>query len=290
MTSEQPTVFVSCGQVTAEERQLGIDICILVSRLTSLTPYFAENQTSFEGVSRNILRALGNSVAFIGVMHHRGRVATPDGEIVRASVWIEQEIAIAAFMTEFLQKKLHVRLYAQRGINREGIRDKLLLNPIPFDTHEEVLADLTLELPKWGAADAGPLEIQLRYDVVRQEPKRHDYRLDVKLWNRGAEAVRDFCVDVEFPNAFLEQNTTSAMEVPGSRAHTHRVLRATERHHAGAVLYPGDCLRVMIVDYFVTHDLFLKEKAFDQTIRVTYSASGIRPRVVDKPIREFQRF
>jgi hypothetical protein len=153
-----------------------------------------------------------------------------------------------------------------------------------------VLADLTLELPKWGAADAGPLEIQLRYDVVRQEPKRHDYRLDVKLWNRGAEAVRDFCVDVEFPNAFLEQNTTSAMEVPGSRAHTHRVLRATERHHAGAVLYPGDCLRVMIVDYFVTHDLFLKEKAFDQTIRVTYSASGIRPRVVDKPIREFQRF
>ena len=82
-------------------------------------------------------------------MHHRGTVTTPDGEIVRASVWIEQEIAIAAFIQQMLGRKIEVQLYIQEGIAREGMRDKLLLNAYTFKQNQEVLDHLKQRIAKW---------------------------------------------------------------------------------------------------------------------------------------------
>ena len=87
-----------------------------------------------------VLGAIDKCVGLVAVMHHRGDVSFSEGESKkRASVWIEQELAIAAFMTEVLGRKIPIALYEQHGIQREGIRDQLLLNPATFSNSNDVL-------------------------------------------------------------------------------------------------------------------------------------------------------
>lgn len=138
--TERPTVFVSCGQFADEERDLGLAIADTITRETAATGYFAQNQTSLQGVTEHILTALSNCVGFVGVMHKRGTISLPGGgTIERASVWIEQEIAIAAYIVQVLRRPIKVQLYIQEGVSREGLRDKVLLNAQGFKDSEEVL-------------------------------------------------------------------------------------------------------------------------------------------------------
>lgn len=145
----KPLVFISCGQFTEEEKHLGNQVVALVSELTPFKPYFAEEQSSLEGLTKHVFGALNRSIGFIGIMHHRGTVSTPAGSRIRASVWIEQEIAIAAFLRETLGRNIYVAAYMQQGISLEGVREKLLLNAKTFTTDESVLGDLRRVLPLW---------------------------------------------------------------------------------------------------------------------------------------------
>jgi hypothetical protein len=84
----QGLVFVSCGQVSPEERKLGADVSKLIGELTAYRPYFAENQITLEGFTHNILGNLNKAMGFIAIMHPRGIVKLHDGkEETRGSVW-----------------------------------------------------------------------------------------------------------------------------------------------------------------------------------------------------------
>lgn len=143
-------VFISCGQITERERRVGMAAAELVHELTPYDPYFAENQHSLEGLTKNILGALNRSVGLIAIMHPRGVVALPGGrQQTRASAWIEQEIAIAAFIAQVLGRPLRVAAYIHRDIAREGMREELQLNPFLFRHDEEILHHLRQVLPTW---------------------------------------------------------------------------------------------------------------------------------------------
>src|SRR5260370_2285579 len=120
----RPLIFIWCGQVTEEEKELGEAVCNLVKELTPYDAYFAENQTSLQGLSENILGALNRSSGLLAIMHPRGVVSSPSGrQRTRASVWIEQEIAIAAFLTA-QDRQVPVLAYIHRAIYPEAQRDK----------------------------------------------------------------------------------------------------------------------------------------------------------------------
>lgn len=148
---ESALIFLSCGQYTEKEKALGRQVKQLLEQSGAPEVYFADFQNTLDAFTNNILGALNRCIGFIGVMHHRGRVATPNGELVRASVWIEQELAIAAFIEQILNRKIEVQLYIQEGIAREGMRDKLLLNAAPFKADQEVLDHLKDRLSRWSA-------------------------------------------------------------------------------------------------------------------------------------------
>jgi hypothetical protein len=149
MSAQKPIIFVSCGQVTQEEKELGLKIRELIDGTGVFEGYFAENQSSLEGVTQNIFAQLERCFGLICVMHPRGEVSSPYGTTVRASVWIEQEIAIAAFLTCVKGRKIRIRAYLKKGIHREGIRDKILVNPIQFEDEREILADLPQLIQGW---------------------------------------------------------------------------------------------------------------------------------------------
>jgi hypothetical protein len=143
-------IFISCGQVTDDQKALGKNVCALVEDLTQHKPYFAENQNSLEGFTQNILGSLDDAVGLIAIMHPRGIITFPDNhQEIRASVWIEQEIAIAAYITQILRRPLKIAPYIHRSIRREGMRDQLLLNAVPFVKDSEVLDHLSGLLPDW---------------------------------------------------------------------------------------------------------------------------------------------
>ena len=124
----QGLVFISCGQYSVNEIKLGQDLAAAFDDLTGFKGYFAQNHSNVDGLSRSIFGALNSCAAFVAVMHYRGDVESPHGKHTRGSVWVEQEIAIAAFLKQALERNLEVVVYIQRGIKREGVRDQLHLS------------------------------------------------------------------------------------------------------------------------------------------------------------------
>ena len=143
----KPLIFISCGQYSPNEINLGKKLGDAVNEFTAYEGYFAEDQNSLVGLSNHIFKALDRCSYLVAVMHHRGKVETLNGNLHRrASIWIEQEIAIAAFLTAVRNKEIPVLLYIQKGIKREGVREQLKLNPIEFTSEEEVLQDFISRL------------------------------------------------------------------------------------------------------------------------------------------------
>src|SRR3990170_26299 len=125
-------VFISCGQRSQDEVSLGQVIAQLIDENAGLEGYFAKDQQSLDGVTRNIFQSIYNSAAFIAVMHRRDRLPIGE-EVYRGSVWVEQEIAIAAFLVQVLGVQMPNRVFIQSGVQREGIRGFIMLNEIEFD-------------------------------------------------------------------------------------------------------------------------------------------------------------
>ena len=146
-SSKNQLIFISCGQQTDQEKKLGSGIARLVEEHTAYTGYFADFQDSLEGVTENIFEALHKAVGFIAVMHKRDSLDKSSKDF-RGSVWMEQEIAISAFLAQALGEKIPVRLYVQEGIRREGVRGYIIHKPIKFESDKEVIKDVEEWLKK----------------------------------------------------------------------------------------------------------------------------------------------
>lgn len=210
MSERQKTVFISCGQYASEERELGKLACKLVEETTPFKAYFAENQTTLKALSENVLSRLYESVGLIAIMHHRGEIEGRD--IRRASVWIEQEIAIATMMEQVLRRPLYVALFIQPGISIEGIRQQLQLNPVEFGSPEDVSAHLRQILPKWTEPlYVGDAELRKRMESVYlsiavQNGNNRDLMIGIQnhsdvdaevknvvLWSKGKRVCTPVC-------------------------------------------------------------------------------------------------
>ena len=134
-------VFISCGQYSAKEKALGKSLAEAVGELTKCKGYFAEDQNSADNLSRHIFTAIDECAGFVAVLHHRGEVTLGGDRHVRASVWVEQEIAIASFLTQIRKRAFPVLCYIQKGVKIEGVRTLLLTNGNIFNEESEVSKD-----------------------------------------------------------------------------------------------------------------------------------------------------
>ncbi len=183
-SSRQGLIFISCGQATEQERSLGDEIATLVREMTPHEPYFAQQQNSLDALTKNILGKLNDAVALIVIMHPRGGVRFPDNsEETRASVWIEQEIAIAAYITQILGRPLAIAPYIHVNIRLEGMREKLQLNPVSFRSDSEVLQKLRELLPTWKGLTAsskviGPPNVRVSLQRCSRDQILFDFTND----------------------------------------------------------------------------------------------------------------
>jgi hypothetical protein len=258
---EGPLVFISCGQFTKSEIYLGKQIAKLVKEQTGAVGYFAQNQTSLDGLTDHIFKALDRAAGFIAVMHKRGQVTNPKGDLdrTRASVWIEQEIAIASFIQKTRNANLKVQAYIEEGIALEGAREKLMLNPEKFKTNAHVSKHLKKVLQTWQlqppkSTDEPQVDVKIeKGPALKHDGDEHVYQLQVTLKNVSEVAMDAFLVELSFPSAFLVPYKKMAGEVEDKKTKTHRFFQKTNAD--GAPLLPGDTRKVLWVEYRMDDDL-----------------------------------
>ena len=208
------TIFISCGQYTPAEKQLGKQISEMVRTLTDCVPFFAEEVQDLNGLDTNILNALRDCVGFITVLHPRGEIKRPSGSIVRAYVWIEQEIAIATYIQRVEKRTLPIIAFKHKSVGREGIRDLLHLNPFEFTDESEILTELALRLPSWTTLKSTGVELQLTSKAVGRQDEHNIRRLEITLVNRTNHPIEKYEFEVRLPSGILQQwNTHYPSEV-----------------------------------------------------------------------------
>lgn len=256
----KPTIFVSCGQVTDAEIRLGKNLVSLIEKDGRYGAFFAENQSSLEGVTQNILARLESAAGFVAVLHPRGEVTVPDNSLpsgsrifTRASVWIEQEIAILALLAQVEKKKLTVQVYSKRGVTREGLRSYVMTNPHEFESEDEVLKHFHGVLTGWSLA-AGARGVALMPVASRQLDPRDAtfFTLRLAFHNFGDQQATDARVRMKIPMKFI-RHVHIANE---TRRDTHLHMEMDRSWFAGnelfQQLYAGDTTRVVQeIHYYV---------------------------------------
>jgi hypothetical protein len=243
------TIFISCGQYTQDEKALGKAIVRMVNDIPGLEAYFAEEVQDLNGLDSNILAKLHECAAFITVMHPRGQMNRPEGHtLTRASVWIEQEIAIATYIRQMENRPLPVIAFKHSSVGLEGIRTLLQLNPVEFTHESEVLAALPALLEQWKALPASGIRVELRSENRHQQEGHWISKLTMSLVNDSGNRLKEFTCEIRLPGSILKH--WSAMyalpEIPSGDPH-YRVFRFDDTN-TGPV-GPQETRRMTIFDY-----------------------------------------
>jgi hypothetical protein len=241
-------IFISCGQFTDSEIRLGNQIKAIVEKSTKLEAFFADEVHDLKGLHANVLDALQNCVAFIVVLHPRGKITRPDGSVVtRASVWIEQEIAIAAYI-QHAGKPVRVIAFKHASVDIEGLRCFLHLNPFEFTADQEVLLRLPELLEPWKSLAPVESTILLNSATSRVQDGHQISRLEVTLVNNTGRRIKEYTCDVRVPADILKHwGAHYVGEVRPSGEPGRRLFRFTEADKGS--IEPGTAMLLLPLEY-----------------------------------------
>jgi len=110
----------------------------------------------------------------------------------------------------------------------------------------------------------------------------YDFRITIR--NDGSTTVRDFRLDIDFPNEYLNQHTICAAEVESRRTLERRLFRMTPDKFGGILLYPGDSRHVFSGTYIIRKRQYA-EGMSERIVVSLYHGDELLDRV-EKPIAE----
>jgi hypothetical protein len=220
----------------------------MIRNQTGLEPFFAEEVQDLNGLDANILCALRDCLAFIVVLHPRGKTKRPDNSILtRASVWIEQEIAVATYIQRVEKRSLPIIAFKHKLVDREGIRDLLHLNPIEFTNEDEVLAALPERLKLWKTLKTSGIELHLASKASRVEDSHNIRTLEVTVANDTNQRITEYDFEVWLPSGILNHWSDDYPNDIQSNNPTEHSFRFNETY-AGA-LTPRETKLLYATDY-----------------------------------------
>jgi hypothetical protein len=242
-------IFVSCGQYTAEEKSLGKTVVKMVKSITGKDAFFAEEVQDLNGLDSNILAALRDADGFITILHPRGTITRPNGAtVVRASVWIEQEIGIATYIQRIEKRHLPVIAFIHKSVGREGIRDLLHLNPITFEDESDVLAALPERLTPWKNLVSSDISVGLK---AGGRSKREDHwirQLSVQVVNNSNNRISNYNCELSIPKGLLHHwSATYPTEIKQNDSR-NRLFRFNENNR-GIPISPRSTGNVATFEY-----------------------------------------
>jgi len=222
-----------------------------------------------------------------------------EGMWVRGSVWVEQEIAIAAFMSQVLKLPMRVRSYVHDSIRREGLRDKILLNPMSFREDSEILDDLASTLPLWRDLRGRRRKeefslipkISSRRAPVPGEGEDRRYELSVTVMNDGERDVPEVTVNVEFPSMFLDESPPPVVK-PSGKTGIIRLEVNSKTQNIGNIYSGLETPSLIQGLFYVIRGKTRKEnpELLDQKVTAIVSSGLSKSTKVSKTIAELSPF
>ena len=105
-------IFVSCGQKTDKEKQLGRRTQQEIDARAGFKAYFAESVQSLDTPVRSIFDALRRCAGAVVFLPQRGNGSS--------SMWINQELAILAYRQFFEQREIPILAFKDVAVELEG--------------------------------------------------------------------------------------------------------------------------------------------------------------------------
>jgi hypothetical protein len=201
-------IFVSCGQLTAEEKRLGAAVKAEIDKTPGFEGYFAETVHDLSALAHHVFDALRRCSGAILLLHERGRVTASDGSDLgyRSSVWINQELAILAYRQFFEEREMPVLVLKDPRVKLEGAMSALIVNADPLATEAEVVAAVRDWLNKGAFAGVPHDTFQRKWAELPD-----DARLVVAaLINEGGRDVKEVSVRKRLIDSYkMESNRTA---------------------------------------------------------------------------------
>jgi hypothetical protein len=203
-------IFVSCGQLTEEERKLGCRIKNEIDKTDGYEGYFAATVQDLAGLAQHILDALRRATGAVVVLHPRGRVMSDQGQAlgVRSSVWISQELAIMAYRQFFEGVNIPILAFKDDCVSLEGAMSAFIINPRPLESDEMVVS----EVRKWlqnNASEGRPSEQDV-FDQKCRTIEADDQLILAALVEEGGHNVKEVSVRRRLTERFgIDRNRAS---------------------------------------------------------------------------------
>ena len=161
-SSTNNLVFIACGQLTDEEKSLGKKVQELLKE-HGIVSFLAENVNDLESLNSHIFKNLTECTGFIGILHNR------DSGKYDTSVWINQEVAIAAYLRSTGKTIPSLVLY-EEGATIEGLIKYTIANPQTFKSEAETLS----KIKEWITRQSFAYEEKLpEFDIILNEERKH---------------------------------------------------------------------------------------------------------------------
>lgn len=133
-------IFIACGQLTPDEIELGGQVRNLLEE-HGIDVFLAEAANDLTDLNSHIFKNLNDCTGFIAILHKRYKLnGTYD-----TSVWINQEVAIAAYLRSQQSKEIPSLILYEDNAEKEGLIRYTIANPPTFKSNEEALS----KIEKW---------------------------------------------------------------------------------------------------------------------------------------------
>jgi len=133
-TNSSPAfIFIACGQSDQREIALGLTVQTLL-RKQKIDSFLAETVNDLESLNSLIFKNLNECAGFIAILHKRAKGDCRS----TTSTWINQEVAITAFL-RWMNRKIPSLVLYEEGADIEGLIKYTIANPPVFKKEDDAL-------------------------------------------------------------------------------------------------------------------------------------------------------
>ncbi len=207
-------IFVSCGQQTPEEKDLGTAVKNLIDSTPGFKAYFAEHEQSLDSDVLNIFKNLWECSGFIALLHKRNRMA--ETEECYPSVWVNQEIAIIAYRQHFEAREIPILVYKDDEVRVEGSMASLIVNPLTLKSKPDVLE----RTGKWLSDPGSPWATSGNYAIflskwIKLPP--YSTKVIAALLDEGGNNVNESVIRIRLQESYGFSKHDASQAVTDSR-------------------------------------------------------------------------
>jgi len=127
-------IFVSCGQRTPTEKQLGRRVQAAIDRHDGFKAYLADEVQSLASLGSHIFDALRRCAGAVVFLHTR--------EGGSSSMWINQELAVLAYRQFFEAVEIPIMVFKEDSVKLEGAMSAFIVNAKPLVDEDAIIAEV----------------------------------------------------------------------------------------------------------------------------------------------------